>query len=176
MEKGISGTKYPIYGVQTNWLLGKMEYLDDPSHSFGYFSLPWRKKKTTEVSLPLLWLTYWVTKGKTLRGFDNRYAHAKYDTWASFHWQESGCYHFALSLVLLNTFEERQTLLSPPYAMTCLWTTFFRRIRLKNTGVIFQKLLFCPWPRLLWDKDSLWSLLLDTRFWTISSSLSFLWT
>ena len=69
MEKGISGTKYPIYGVQTNWLLGKMEHLDDTSHSFGYFSLPWWKKKTTEVSLPLLWLTYWVTKGKTLRGF-----------------------------------------------------------------------------------------------------------
>ena len=141
MEKGISGTKYPIYGVQTNWLWGKMEFWDDTLPSVRYFSLPWWKKKATEVSLPLLWLTYWVTKGEALWGY----------------WQQVR----TCRIWHMGQFPLARVRLLPPCPLDCVvehfWSeaypsphleqravcaphsTFFRRIRLESTGVIFQK-------------------------------------
>lgn len=139
MEKGISGTKYPIYGVQTNWLWGKMESLDDTSHSFRYFSLPWWKKKTTEVSLPLLWLMNWVTKGETLWGYWQQVRTCQIWHMGQFPLARVRLLPpYPLACVVEHFWREASPS-PPPRAMTCVCTTFFRRIRSKSTGVIFQK-------------------------------------
>ena len=138
-----------MYVGQPELTTKKKECVDDTWYSSGY-SPSWDGGSLLKAHLFYLWPNSQVTQGKntiSLGVTGNRYARAKCDTWASFHWQESELLQPCPSAYDVGASWRQHGHLPPLQsgAMACVCTRPFRRIRLQNKGVLLQirGLLLC---------------------------------